>query len=101
MAAVLPPTVRGMLSLSAVLKPKPKRGRGPDGDDEKHKMVPCSVCGLGDEMMEIFGLKRCADCDASDEQEEPSPSQATTLHLASESEMEDELASDPRRRMSK
>ena len=100
MAAVFPPTVRGMLSLSAVLKPTPKRGRGPDGgeasrdgDDEKQKMVPCSVCGLGDQMMEMFGLKRCAGCEASEES-----SQATTLHLpsnseidlAAESEMEDE-----------
>ena len=94
-----------MQSLVAVLKPKPKRGRGPDGgeasrdgDDEKQKMVTCSVCGLGDAMMEMFGLKRCADCEASDRQEESSLSQATTLHLpsdseidlAAESEMEDE-----------
>ena len=94
------PTERGMQSPSAVLKPTPKRGRGPDGgeasrdgDDEKQKMVPCSVCGLGDEMMEMFGLKRCAGCEASEES-----SQATTLHLPSnseidlpaESEMEDE-----------
>ena len=90
MAAVRPPTERGVQSLVAVLKPKPKRGRGPDGDDEQQKMVPRSVCGLGDEMMEMFGLKRCADCEASDRQEESSLSQATTLHLASESEMEDE-----------
>ena len=105
MAAVFPPTEQGMQSLSAVLKPTPKRGRGPDGgeasrdgDDEKQKMVPCSVCGLGDEMMEMFGLKRCADCEASDRQEESSLSQATTLRLpsdseidlAAESEMEDE-----------
>ena len=53
-----------------------------------------SVCGHGDEMMQMFSLKMCADCDASDEQLEPSLSQATTLHLASESEMEDELASE-------
>ena len=100
MAAVFPPTEQGMQSLSAVLKPTPKRGRGPDGgeasrdgDDEKQKMVPCSVCGLGDQMMEMFGLKRCAGCEASEES-----SQATTLHLpsdseidlAAESEMEDE-----------
>ena len=100
MAAVLPPTEQGMQSLVAVLKPTPKRGRGPDGgeasrdgDDEKQKMVPCSVCGLGDQMMEMFGLKRCAGCEASEES-----SQATTLHLpsdseidlAAESEMEDE-----------
>ena len=100
MAAVFPPTEQGMQSLVAVLKPTPKRGRGPDGgeasrdgDDAKQKMVPCSVCGLGDEMMEMFGLKRCAGCEASEES-----SQATTLHLpsnseidlAAESEMEDE-----------
>ena len=100
MAAVFPPTEQGMQSLVAVLKPTPKRGRGPDGgeasrdgDDEKQKMVPCSVCGRGDEMMEMFGLKRCAGCEASEES-----SQATTLHLPSnseidlpaESEMEDE-----------
>ena len=100
MAAVFPPTEQGMQSLVAVLKPTPKRGRGPDGgeasrdgDDEKQKMVPCSVCGLGDQMMEMFGLKRCAGCEASEES-----SQATTLHLPSnseidlpaESEMEDE-----------
>ena len=73
MAAVRPPTARGMQSLVAVLKPKPKRGRGPDGgeasrdgDCEKQKMVPCSVCGLGDEMMQMFGLKRCADCEDRD-----------------------------------
>ena len=53
-----------------------------------------SVCGHGDEMMQMFSLKMCADCDASDEQLEPSLSQATTLHLASESEMEDDLASE-------
>ena len=53
-----------------------------------------SVCGHGDEMMQMFSLKICADCDASDEQLEPSLSQATTLHLASESEMEDDLASE-------
>ena len=100
MAAVFPPTEQGMQSLVEVLKPTPKRGRGPDGgeasrdgDDEKQKMVPCSVCGLGDQMMEMFGLKRCAGCEASEES-----SQATTLHLpsnseidlAAESEMEDE-----------
>ena len=100
MAAVFPPTEQGMQSLVAVLKSTPKRGRGPDGgeasrdgDDEKQKMVPCSVCGLGDQMMEMFGLKRCAGCEASEES-----SQATTLHLPSnseidlpaESEMEDE-----------
>ena len=95
MAAVFPPTEQGMQSLVAVLKPTPKPGRGPDGgeasrdgDDEKQKMVPCSVCGLGDEMMEMFGLKRCADCEASDRQEEPSLSQATTLHLPSDSEID-------------
>ena len=55
--------------------------------DAKQKMVPCSVCDHGDEMMQIFGLERCAACDASDGQEEPSLSQATR---ASESEMEDE-----------
>ena len=55
------PTERGMQSLVAVLKPKPKRGRGPDGDEAKQKVIPCSVCGRGDEMMQMFGLKRCAD----------------------------------------
>ena len=54
-----------MQSLVAVLKPKPKRGRGgeagPDGDEAKQKVIPCSVCGRGDEMMQMFGLKRCAD----------------------------------------
>ena len=53
-----------------------------------------SVCGHGDEKMQMFSLEMCADCDASDEQLEPSLSQATTLHLASESEMEDDLASE-------
>ena len=55
------PTERGMQSLVAVLKPKPKRGRGPDGDEAKQKVIPCSVCGRGDEMMQMFGLRRCAD----------------------------------------
>ena len=41
--------------------------------------------------MQMFGPKRCAACDASDGQEEPSLSQATR---ASESEMEDDLASE-------
>ena len=49
------PTERGMQSLVAVLKPKPKRGRGPDGDEAKQKVIPCSVCGRGDEMMQMFG----------------------------------------------
>ena len=53
-----------------------------------------SVCGHGDEMMQMFSLNMCAACDASDEQLEPSLSQATTLHLASKSEMEDDLASE-------
>ena len=92
MAAVPPPTARGMQSLVAALRPKPKRGGpGRDGDDAKQKMVPCSVCDRGDEMMQMFGPKRCAACDASDGQEEPSLSQATR---ASESEMEDDLASE-------
>ena len=95
MAAVPPPTAQGMQLLVAALRPKPKRGRGGgpgrDGDDAKQKMVPCSVCDHGDEMMQMFGPKRCAACDASDGQEEPSLSQATR---ASESEMEDDLASE-------
>ena len=95
MAAVPPPTAQGKQFLVAALRPKPKRGRGGgpgrDGDDAKQKMVPCSVCGHGDEMMQMFGPKRCAACDASDGQEEPSLSQATR---ASESEMEDDLASE-------
>ena len=101
MAPVRPPTVQGMQSLAKVLKPKPKRGRGgeagQDGDKATQKVVPCSVCGRGDAMMQMFGLRRCAGCDAddaSDEQEGLSLSQATTLHLASESEMEDDLASE-------
>ena len=92
MAAVPPPTAQGMQLLVAALRPKPKRGGpGRDGDDAKQKMVPCSVCDHGDEMMQMFGAKRCAACDASDGQEEPSLSQATR---ASESEMEDDLASE-------
>ena len=95
MAAVPPPTAQAKQLLVAALRPKPKRGPGGgpgrDGDDAKQKMVPCSVCDHGDEMMQMFGPKRCAACDASDGQEEPSLSQATR---ASESEMEDDLASE-------